>query len=73
LTLLSGVETLSRAQESARLRRNQSFLGIHFDFHATGEDSDIGKNTTPEMIHDHLIDFGSAFMFNGYPVITRAV
>jgi hypothetical protein len=39
------------AQEPPRLRRNQCFLGIHFDFHAVNECTDIGKNTTPEMVH----------------------
>ena len=36
------------AQE--RLRRDQSFLGIHFDFHAGAADKNIGANTTPEMV-----------------------
>lgn len=33
-----------------RLRRSESFLGIHFDFHANKNDSLIGQNTTPEMV-----------------------
>ena len=33
-----------------RLRRDQSFLGIHFDFHAGAKDVNIGANTTPEMV-----------------------
>ena len=33
-----------------RLRRDQSFLGIHFDFHAGPSDKNIGANTTPEMV-----------------------
>ncbi|MBR5661051.1 MAG: hypothetical protein IKW99_05825 [Bacteroidales bacterium] len=33
-----------------RLRRDQSFLGIHFDFHAGAADKNIGANTTPEMV-----------------------
>ena len=33
-----------------RLRRDQSFLGIHFDFHAGAANKNIGANTTPEMI-----------------------
>ena len=33
-----------------RLRRSESFLGIHFDFHAGEDCTEIGKNTTPEMI-----------------------
>jgi len=37
--------------DPVRLRRDQSFLGIHFDFHAGADCMDVGKNTTPEMIH----------------------
>ena len=33
-----------------RLRRDQSFLGVHMDFHAGPENKDIGANTTPEMV-----------------------
>ena len=33
-----------------KLRRSDSFLGIHFDFHATETDENIGANTTREMI-----------------------
>lgn len=33
-----------------RLRRSESFLGIHFDFHAGDDNFEIGKYTTPEMI-----------------------
>ncbi len=35
--------------EPQRLKRAESFLGIHFDFHASPNDQ-IGKNTTPEMV-----------------------
>ncbi|MDR3197085.1 MAG: hypothetical protein LBU34_04365 [Planctomycetaceae bacterium] len=51
LVVMSAMETLIRADEPVRLRRNQSFLGIHFDFHAGTDCTEIGKNTTPEMIH----------------------
>jgi hypothetical protein len=34
-----------------RLKRADSFLGIHFDFHAGPNDRDVGKNVTPAMIH----------------------
>jgi len=33
-----------------RLKRAESFLGIHFDFHAGPDCHEIGKNTSPEMI-----------------------
>ena len=45
------------AQETAtnspkRLRRADSFLGIHFDFHAGPDCTEIGKNTTPAMVEN---------------------
>jgi len=46
LFFLSGI---ADAQE--RLRRAESFFGIHFDFHAGPDGTEVGKNTTPEMIH----------------------
>jgi len=33
-----------------RLKRSESFLGIHFDFHAGPDCTEVGKNTTPEMV-----------------------
>ena len=36
-----------------RLRRDESFLGIHFDFHAGASDKNIGANTTPKDGRDH--------------------
>jgi hypothetical protein len=38
-----------------RLLRRDSFLGIHFDFHAGPDCTEIGRNTTPAMI-DNIID-----------------
>ena len=38
-----------------RLTRAESFLGIHFDFHAGPDCTEVGKRTTPEMI-DAIID-----------------
>ena len=37
-----------------RLKRADSFLGIHFDFHAGADCTEIGKNTTREMIESVL-------------------
>ena len=39
-----------QAQEPQRLRRDQSFFGIHFDFHAGSDCNEVGKNTTPAMV-----------------------
>jgi hypothetical protein len=37
-----------------RLRRADSFLGIHFDFHAGDDCNEIGNNVTPEMVKSIL-------------------
>lgn len=37
-----------------RLKRSESFFGVHFDFHAEGTDIGIGAETTPEMIGEFL-------------------
>ena len=42
----------SAAQPPERLQRADSFLGIHFDFHAGPDCTEIGKNTTREMIEN---------------------
>lgn len=34
-----------------RLKRTESFLGIHFDFHAGPDGKEVGKDTTPEMVN----------------------
>lgn len=48
---------ISPAKEALpqRLKRADSFLGIHFDFHAGKDCTEIGKNTTPEMV-SRIID-----------------
>ncbi len=43
------------AEEPQRLRRSESFLGIHFDFHAGRDSNEIGAHTTREMI-ESVID-----------------
>ena len=40
------------AQPPKRLQRADSFLGIHFDFHAGPDCTEIGKNTTPAMVEN---------------------
>ena len=59
LSLLSSVSFLifsasTRAEEPKRLKRSESFIGIHFDFHANEDCKDIGANTTPEMVQTIL-------------------
>lgn len=38
------------AADPPRLRRADSFLGVHFDFHAGKTDQNVGANTTPETV-----------------------
>ena len=43
------------SREPSRLKREDSFLGIHFDFHANRNDQNIGQNVTEEMV-DTIIE-----------------
>ena len=45
------LSNVTNAQNPERLKRAESFFGIHFDFHAGPDCTEVGKNTTPEMIH----------------------
>jgi hypothetical protein len=47
--------SVTDAEDPPRLKRADSFLGIHFDFHAGEDCKEVGKNTTPEMI-EKIID-----------------
>ena len=49
------LEAQDHPQFPARLKRADSFLGIHFDFHAGPDCKQIGANTTREMI-ESIID-----------------
>ena len=50
--MLIGVPLSMSSAEVPRLKRADSFLGVHFDFHAGPDCTEIGKNTTREMIED---------------------
>lgn len=55
LVLLAAAALACQAAENPtpqRLKRADSFLGIHFDFHAGTDCKEIGKNTTRPMIED---------------------
>lgn len=52
--LLAPIHT-SAGESPRRLSRADSFLGIHFDFHANTDCNEVGKNTTPAMI-ERIID-----------------
>lgn len=59
ILLFLSVSTLSFApdnrQDPQRLRRGDSFLGIHFDFHAGPDCNSVGANTDREMI-EYILD-----------------
>jgi hypothetical protein len=38
------------ADEPRRLARSEAFLGVHFDFHAGPDATEIGRRTTPEAV-----------------------
>ena len=49
----SGLRTVAQTTEAPpRLKRADSFLGIHFDFHAGPDCTEIGKRTTPAMVEN---------------------
>ncbi|MCX7825468.1 MAG: hypothetical protein N2689_07905 [Verrucomicrobiae bacterium] len=56
LALLLATVAVAPAADSTqnRLRRAESFLGIHFDFHANTDCTNVGANTTPAMV-EHII------------------
>lgn len=45
---------MDNIQLPRRLKRSESFLGVHFDFHASETSTEVGKNTTTEMIDNML-------------------
>ncbi len=56
LALLTALPSAAAPSDPpARLRRADSFLGVHFDFHAGPDCTEIGRNTTPAMI-ERIID-----------------
>jgi hypothetical protein len=54
-TVLTGLSVCGEPQNPPRLKRADSFLGMHFDFHAGPDCKEVGKNTTPAMI-ENIID-----------------
>ncbi len=51
----TALEQPAAATVPRRLKRSESFLGIHFDFHAGNDCKEIGKNTTRAMV-ESIID-----------------
>ncbi|HDY88718.1 MAG TPA: hypothetical protein ENH82_11495, partial [bacterium] len=52
---ITGVPAGENRDYPKRLKRSESFLGIHFDFHAGDDCTEIGKNVDREMI-EYIID-----------------
>ncbi|MBM3862281.1 MAG: hypothetical protein FJ395_21880 [Verrucomicrobia bacterium] len=50
--LLTGCAVQQDQPVPTRLKRADSFLGIHFDFHANTDCTNVGANTTPVMIEN---------------------
>jgi hypothetical protein len=48
------LNAFTQEKDNKRLRRSDSFLGIHFDFHAGEDCKEIGKNVTPGMVKSIL-------------------
>ena len=44
--------TAAETGDPPRMKRADSFLGIHFDFHAGEDCTQVGKNTTPAMVEN---------------------
>ncbi|MGD1895127.1 MAG: hypothetical protein ACFB15_31600 [Cyclobacteriaceae bacterium] len=71
------LSTQIQAQDSTdypeRLRRSESFFGLHFDFHARTTDQDVGETLTEEMIDSMLVAVQPDFIqvdCKGHPGIT---
>jgi hypothetical protein len=69
-------QTVAPTSQPPRLRRAESFLGVHFDFHARAVDRDIGRHTTRAMVENIIdqvhpdyiqIDCKGHFGFSSYP------
>lgn len=51
-----------KAKDPPRHKRSESFLGLHFDFHAGPDCREVGKNTTPEMVAAILDKVGPGYL-----------
>ena len=71
ILLLSDLSSL--AQTRAKLRRSESFFGVHFDLHATEDITDAGRTLTPAMVDSFLRKVRPDFIqidCKGHPGIT---
>ena len=71
MLILSDLSSL--AQAPAKLRRSESFFGVHFDLHATEDITDAGRTLTPAMVDTFLRKVRPDFIqidCKGHPGIT---
>lgn len=54
-TIRGALRGVGAASDGGRLRRSESYFGLHFDFHAGEDCTEIGKTTTREMV-ERIID-----------------
>ena len=52
LSIMAG--QIVAAEEPARMKRADAFFGIHFDFHAGADCTQVGARTTPGMVRTVL-------------------
>lgn len=45
------ISHINASDNPPRLRRADSFFGLHFDFHASDDCTEIGRDVTPKMVH----------------------
>ncbi|MCE2834650.1 MAG: hypothetical protein LW694_09740 [Chitinophagaceae bacterium] len=73
LAMLVLSDLSSQAQAPAKLRRSESFFGVHFDLHATEDITDAGRTLTREMVDTFLRKVRPDFIqidCKGHPGIT---
>jgi hypothetical protein len=73
LAILLISQLSSQAQAPAKLRRSESFFGVHFDLHATEDITDAGRTLTPAMVDSFLKKVRPDFIqvdCKGHPGIT---
>lgn len=73
LLLSNSVLAQNLTEYPERLRRSESFFGLHFDFHAQATDQNVGETLTEEMIDSMLVTVQPDFIqvdCKGHPGIT---
>lgn len=53
---------MTKKKEPVRKKRSESFLGVHFDFHANHDCTEVGRNVTRKMIAEMLDQVGPDYV-----------